>query len=206
MRIGIIGAGNVGGALGTLWAERGHDVVFGLRDPSSGKNDLPAKTRGASVIDAAKHGEVVALATPWGATHQAIESAGPLAAKIVIDCTNPLLPNLAGLAVGLTTSAAEQVAAWAKGARVVKCFNTIGAQNFSNPRFKDGVASMFYCGDDAGAKQTVRELGAELGFDMVDTGPLTQARYLEPLAMLWISMAYAYGKGPDMGFRLLRGR
>ena len=99
-------------------------------------------------------------------------------AKVVVDCTNPLLPNLGGLAVGQTTSAGEEVAKAARGARVVKCFNTIGAQNFSNPKFGDQPASMFLCGDDDGAKATVSKLGGELGFDMVDVGPLVQARLL----------------------------
>jgi 8-hydroxy-5-deazaflavin:NADPH oxidoreductase len=204
MNIGIIGAGNVGGALGRLWAERGHEVCFGLRDPRDSKAPDGARMRRADVPGAARFGEVVAFATPWQATLEAVKSAGDLSGKVVVDCTNPLLPNLAGLAVGLTTSGGEEVAKAATGARVVKCFNTVGAQNFSNPRFGDQAVSMFVCGDDESAKATVSQLGAELGFDMVDTGPLAQARLLEPLAMLWISMAYKYGRGPNMGFQLLR--
>jgi 8-hydroxy-5-deazaflavin:NADPH oxidoreductase len=87
---------------------------------------------------------------------------------------------------------------------VVKAFNTIGALHMTNPWFGDQRASMFFCGDDATAKQTVAALAEALGFEPVDAGPLTQARLLEPLAMLWISMAYAYGRGPNIAFRLLR--
>ncbi len=204
MKIGIIGAGNVGGTLGKLWAAKGHEVCFGLRDAHQGKAPEGERIQRADVPGAAAFGDVVVFATPWDGTLAAVKAAGDLAKKIVIDCTNPLLPQLAGLAVGHTTSAAEEVAKAAPGARVVKCFNTIGAQNFANPRFGDQVASMFVAGDDTEAKAVVARLGAELGFDIVDTGPLKQARLLEPLAMLWISMAYVYGQGPNIGFKLLR--
>ena len=93
----------------------------------------------------------------------------------------------------------------AGGARVVRAFNTIGAQHMTDPRFGDQRATMFLCGNDLAAKQAVSTLAPDLGFEPVDTGPLTQARLLEPLAMLWISMAYAYGgQGPKIAFKLLR--
>ena len=210
MKIGIIGSGNVGGALGTLWAAKGHDVVFGVRDTSDPKlqellKSTKGKARAASVNDAASSAEIVVFATPWPATHDAINSAGSLAGKIVVDCTNPLLPDLSGLVLGTNNSAGEEVGRWAKGAKVVKAFNTIGAGNFGSPRFGSENASMFICGDDASAKAAVSKLAAELGFDVVDAGPLTAARLLEPLAMLWIHLAYKQGLGPSgHAFKLLR--
>ena len=86
----------------------------------------------------------------------------------------------------------------------MKAFNSIGYTNFANPVFKGEKASMFYCGDDAGAKLIVAELGNQLGFDMVDSGPLSQSRWLEAMAMLWISMAFKYGGNQRSAFRLLR--
>ncbi len=210
MKIGVIGAGNVGGALGKLWAGKGHEIVFGVRDPAgSAHQDVlksaNGKARAASVRDAAAFGEVVVLATPWQATESAVKSAGRLEGKILIDCTNPLAPDLSGLVIGTNTSAGEEVAKWAKGAKVVKAFNTIGAQSFGDPRFGSETASMFICGDDASAKSTVVRLAGELGFDVVDTGPLIAARWLEPLAMLWIHLAYKQGLGPTgHAFKLLR--
>jgi len=106
--------------------------------------------------------------------------------------------------VGLTTSAAEEIAKLIPAAHVVKCFNTLGASNFANPEFGGERASMFFCGDDASAKLTVAELGKQLGFDMVDAGPLLQARTLEPMALLWITMAMKYGGSTRSAFRLLR--
>jgi len=209
VKIGIIGAGNVGGTLGRAWAAKGHAVVFGARDPRGPKvQELVKATAGtaraATPAEAAAHGEVVLLATPWAAAQAALRGAGDLTGKILIDATNPLRPDLSGLTLGHTTSAAEEVARWAPGAKVVKAFNTIGAQHMANPRFGTQSASMLICGDDAAAKKAVLALAEVLGFDPVDAGPLTQARLLEPLAMLWISLAYAYGHGADIAFKLLR--
>lgn len=210
MKIAIIGAGNVGGTLGTAWAAKGHDVVFGVRDPREAKvqellRATGGKARAASVREAAAAAELVLLATPWGAAQDALRAAGDLKGKILVDATNPLKPDFSGLALGHTTSAGEEVARWAPGARVVKAFNTIGAQHMTDPRIAGQRPSMFVCGDDPAAKQTVAGLAEALGFEPVDAGPLTQARLLEPLAMLWISLAYAHGLGTNIGFRLLRG-
>src|SRR5262249_48773928 len=98
-----------------------------------------------------------------------------------------------------------EVARWAPGARVVKAFNTIGAQHMTDPRVGGERASMFLCGDDADARRIVAQLAETLGFEPVDAGPLRQARLLEPLALLWISLAYAHGQGPDIAFKLRRG-
>ena len=209
MKIGIIGAGNIGGTLGRAWAAKGHEVVFGVRDPRGPKvqelvKATGGKARAASPAEAAAHGEVVLLATPWAAAQAALRGAGDLTGKILVDATNPLRPDLSGLTLGHTTSAAEEVARWAPGAKVVKAFNTIGAQHIANPRFGTQSASMLICGDDLAAKKTVLLLAESLGFDPVDAGPLRQARLLEPLAMLWISLAYAYGHGADIAFKLLR--
>jgi 8-hydroxy-5-deazaflavin:NADPH oxidoreductase len=123
----------------------------------------------------------------------------------IIICTNPLASDFSGLVVGTNDSAGEEVARWAKGAKVVKAFNTIGAPNFANPRFGAENASMFICGDDASAKSAVGKLAAELGLDVVDTGPLSASRWLEPLAMLWIHLAFKQGLGPTgHAFKLLR--
>jgi 8-hydroxy-5-deazaflavin:NADPH oxidoreductase len=147
---------------------------------------------------------VVVMATPWEATQAAIQKAGDLTGKVLLDCTNPLLPDLSGLALGTTTSAGEQVAAWAPKARVVKIFNTTGYGNMANPVYGNDRNTMFYCGDDAAAKQVARELAAGLGFDPIDAGPLTQARLLEPLALLWITLALKQGLGMNIAWKLMR--
>lgn len=208
MKIGIIGAGNVGSALGTGWVRAGHAVMFGVRNPADKKVQgllslLGAKAQAASVADAAQFGEVIVLATPWTAAQDAISQMGDLSGKVLFDCTNPLKPSLDGLTVGLDSSGGEQVAEWAKGAKVVKIFNTTGADNMAKPQYGETKLTMLYCGDDASAKETAAKLAADIGFDPVDTGPLKQARLLEPLALLWISLAFG-GLGRDFAFNLIR--
>lgn len=207
--IAVLGAGNVGASLARVWAAAGHDVSFGLPNPQSEKAQaavkaLAQKVRAATNKDAVLPARVVALCVPWPQAQEAIRSSGDLTGKVLIDCTNPLASDLSGLAIGLTTSAAEQVAGWALGAKVVKAFNTIGAANFGNAQFGSEKADGYYCGDDAGAKATVRELVAAAGLDPVDVGPLRNARLLEPLAMLWIDLAVNQRQGVNHAFKLLR--
>jgi predicted dinucleotide-binding enzyme len=201
MKIAIIGAGRVGLSLGGGWVRKGHEVVFGVRDPG-GKQ--PSIGRTATIPEAVGSAETVVLATPWDAAGPALQAAGSVAGKIVVDCTNPILPGLAGLAVGTTESAAERLAALVPDARLVKAFNTTGSGNMERPRYGDHALTMFVCGDDADAKRVVSGLAEDLGFAPVDTGSLVAARYLEPLAMLWIHLAYRQGFGPDIALQFLR--
>lgn len=209
MKIAMIGAGNVGGTLGSRWAKLGHEVLFGVRDKGSLKAQYILKSFGdlvkvVSIKEAAAGGEVVVLATPWPAAQSALAAAGNLQGKIVVDCTNPIAEGLKGLSIGQTTSAGERVAEWAKGARVVKAFNTTGTNNMADPVYGSQRISMLICGDDKEAKQTVAKLAEELGFEVSDAGPLESARYLEPLAMLWIQLAFKQGFGPNFAFRIVR--
>jgi predicted dinucleotide-binding enzyme len=209
VKIGIIGAGSVGGTLGKGWAKKGHQVYFGVRKPQDQETlDLLKEAgngaKAGSPAEAAAFGEVVVFATPWPATEAAMKSAGDLSGKIVIDCTNPLKADLSGLELGHTTSGAEQVAAWARGAKVVKAFNTTGSNNMAAPVIQGIPTVMFVCGDDQPAKSSVLRLASDLGFDVVDAGPLTQARLLEPWALLWISLAVKSSLGREFGFALLR--
>jgi predicted dinucleotide-binding enzyme len=146
---------------------------------------------------------VVLFAVPWTAAEEVLTSVGPLSGKVLIDITNAFGPS-GDLALGHTTSTAEQVARWAPGAKVAKAFNGIHYEQLDQRPYGDQAASLFFCGDDAEAKHVVAQLGAELGLDPVDCGPLASARLLEPLAMLWIFLAFRAGMGPDIAFRLLR--
>ena len=209
MKIAIIGTGNVGGVLGRRWAQAGHSVIFGSRTPSSVKvNELlkscGAEVTAASIAGAVAAAEVVVLATPWGVTGEVVKAGGDWRGKIVLDTINPLAQDLSGLTLGCTTSAAEMIAGWAHGARVVKAFNSTGAGNMADPSYGDQAATMFICGDDDAAKRTAGELAVQLGFEVVDAGPLVMARALEPLALLWISLAYGAGLGPNIAFRLMK--
>ncbi|MFN8588175.1 MAG: NAD(P)-binding domain-containing protein [Candidatus Eisenbacteria bacterium] len=202
MKIAIIGAGNVGRALGEGWTRAGHAVVYGVRDAAKAAAALPGAAL-AAPAEAARGADVVVLTVPFAALEATVGSLGDLAGKVVLDATNPVGAGIrTSLAPG--DSGAKRVAAAAPGARVVKAFNTTGFNVMANPRFGGEAAGMFVAGDDAAAKQVACSLAADLGFEPVDAGPLAQAELLEQLAMLWISMAIAHGHGREMAFRLVK--
>jgi predicted dinucleotide-binding enzyme len=212
MKLAIIGAGNVGGALGTAWAQKaGHDIVFGVRDLKADKTQsllkaIGPKARAATAADAAASADVLVLATPWPATEAAIRSMGNLKGKILLDATNPLTrgPDGIGLEIGHVISGGEKVQGWATGASVFKTLNTTGFNNMANPMFHGVKSVMFVAGDDAANKPKVMGLVGELGFEAIDAGPLRNARLLEAHAMLWIDLALARGQGRDFAFGILR--
>lgn len=199
----------MGGALGAGWADKGHQVVFGSRNPEAehvrrqvekSQGKVPALPSPQAVRSA----DVVVLATPWQGAQKALAAAGDLAGKVLIDCINPLTEDFRHLDVGHTTSAAEQIAQWAPGAKVVKAFNSVSAGAMADPWFDGENATMLYCGDDEDAKSVVRRLAEDLGFDAYDAGPLSIARYLEPFAMLYIKLAIKEGWGGNCAFKILR--
>jgi 8-hydroxy-5-deazaflavin:NADPH oxidoreductase len=155
-----------------------------------------------AVADAARQAEVMLLAVPWPEVPNAIQSLGPLQGKIVIDATNPLTAALE-LAIGHDDSAGETIGRLAKGARVVKAFNTTGAENMSRARDFSARPVMLVAGDDADAKKTVQKLAADIGFEPVDAGPLSASRLLEPMAMQWIKLALG-GLGTNFAYAFVR--
>lgn len=191
-RIAIMGDGNVGSALARGLQRAGHEVR------SVGKD------KGA-MREAASWGEVVVLAVPFGAIDDVVREVGDaLAGKTVVDVTNALDTSM-NLAVGFTTSGAEELQKKLPEARVVKAFNTVFAQHMDSGRLGDKPLTAFVAADDAGAKKTALELARGIGFDAVDAGPLKNARLLEPFAFFNIQLGYALGMGTQIGFKLLRG-
>ena len=212
MKIAIIGAGNVGGSLGTAWAKKaGHEILFGVREPNAEKTQalvrgIGGKARAGVPAEAAAAGDFIVLTVPWPAAEAAIRSMGNLASKILLDATNPLAmgPDGLGLEIGHSISAGEQVQGWASGASVFKTLNTTGFGNMADPVFHGTKSVMFVAGDDAANKPKVVALVADLGFDVIDAGPLRNARLLEAHAMLWIDLALKRGLGRDWAFARIR--
>jgi predicted dinucleotide-binding enzyme len=148
--------------------------------------------------------DILLLASPWPATEEMIRSAGDLSGKVLIDATNPFKPDLSGMTSDIVTSGGELVASWAKGAKVVKAFNSIGFPIMDNPAFGDARAVLLYCGDDGQAKAQVHQLAADLGFQPQDLGPLSLSAALEYTALTWVTLAFKQGFGPQFAFQLLR--
>ncbi len=210
MKIGVLGAGNVGGTLGRIWADKGHSVMFGVQNPADMKTaallaQAGENARAATVAEAAAFGEVIALTVPWGAVEEVLNSAGDLSGKVLLDCANPNFaadpkePQPAHL-----NSGAEQVAALAPRARVVKIFNTTGWENMADPHYGSERVTMLFAGDDEQAKAVAAQLAQEIGFEPVDVGPLRFAHHLEVLAQLWGQLAYGQNLGRDIAFHLMR--
>jgi 8-hydroxy-5-deazaflavin:NADPH oxidoreductase len=189
-KIGIIGNGNVGGALARGLKRAGHEVRAVGKAPGA-------------IRDTAGWGEVVILAVPFGAIDDVVKTAGEgLGGKTVIDVTNALDANM-NLVVGFTTSGAEELQKKLPRSRVVKAFHTVFAQHMDTGRLGDRPLSTFVASDDASAKATVLQLARDIGFDAVDAGPLKNARLLEPFAFLNIQLGYVLEMGTQIGFKLL---
>ena len=203
MKISILGAGNVGMALARALLRAGQPVTLGVPDPARYAEAVAALGAQATLTtgdEAVERGELVILAVPYAAALAIAEARDDWQGRVVVDATNPLAPGLAGLVVGTTTSGAEQIAERAREARVVKAFNTTGAENMADSRYAQGQPMMPVAGDDAAAREQVLALATLIGFDALDMGPLSAARYLEPLAMVWIHLAFKQGQGRRFAF------
>lgn len=213
MRVGILGTGEVGKALGKGFVTLKHEVKMGSRSADhegmhTWVKESGPRASGGTFADAAKFGELVVLATLGVANEKAIRTAGPknFEAKVVIDATNPL--DFSGgfpprLSVGHKDSAGEQVQRLLPGAHVVKAFNTVGSVHMFQPSFPGGPPDMFICGNDAGAKERVARILKDFGWGTVDVGGIEGSRYIEPMCMVWVLYG-ARTNGWNHAFRLLR--
>jgi 8-hydroxy-5-deazaflavin:NADPH oxidoreductase len=211
MKIGIIGAGNVGQQLAADLSKLGHETVIGTRDTSKlaeFKEKNPQISIG-SFAEAAAQPDLIMLATNWAGTQNALELAGieQLKGKTVVDITNPLdfSSGKPALALGFNTSAGEMVQSWLPNAHVVKALNSITAFAMLNPKeFIGGEPDMFIAGNDSDAKKQVSSLLESVGWGIVDLGDITQSRLIEPLALIWITIGFQSNwTKVNHGFKLL---
>ena len=191
MKVGIIGKGNVGTAIAKGLTGKGYEIKFGHRDPKE------------PVAEAAKWGEIIVLAVPYLAISDAVKEIGSYAdGKTLLDVTNVLGAN-GDLAIGFNTSGAEELQKKLPKAHVAKAFNTVFAKNQSTGRVGNEQLTLFVAADDSKAKQTVMQLGRDIGFKPVDAGHLSASRYLEPMGMFMINLAFQMGMGTDIGYKLV---
>ena len=194
MKVGILGSGQVAQTLGAGFLAHGHEVTLGTRDASkleewSGQNP---GVRVGSFSDAAGFGDLVVLAVKGSAAADVLAAADPanLAGKPVIDTTNPLAdaPPANGVLsffTNLDESLMERLQRDVPDARFVKAFNSVGSGRMVDPDFAAGRPTMFICGNDDHAKQTVKGILYQFGWDTEDMGGVEAARAIEPLAILW---------------------
>jgi predicted dinucleotide-binding enzyme len=145
------------------------------------------------------------LAVPYENVVDAVKEIGVMAdGKVLIDVTNAVTDDW-GLAIGFSTSAAEELQKKLPKTRVVKAFNTVFAANQSTGKVGKEQLTFFVAADDAAAKVTVMQLGKDIGFEPVDAGPLKSARYLESMAVLLMNLAFVLGMGANIGYKLVKG-
>lgn len=189
--IALIGTGNVGAALGRRFAEQGHTVVYGSRNPSAADVAELVRLTGHGAVAlapaaAAARSRIVVVAVPWTAAEEVVRSLGDLSGKIIVDPTNPRVQAADGFAdyPPLPDSNAERIARLAPDADVVKAFSTLGAETMLDPSVAKHPVTIPLVGDDRAAKEVIAALVREMGLEPVDVGPLRHARVIEGLHYL----------------------
>jgi predicted dinucleotide-binding enzyme len=205
VRISVIGSGNVGSAIARAAKRTGHEVTVAAVD--AGELEALGKKLGVAtttdVASAGSHAEIVALAVPYGAVSDvASQLADSVAGKIVIDATNPLASDSSGLAT-VERSDAELLQEELPDARVVKAFNTVFAANQDKAEVDGVQLDGFVASDDSAAKAVVSRFLEQIGYRVIDAGPLRAARYLEAMAFLNISLNAANGWPWRTGWKLI---
>jgi len=208
LRIGILGSGLMGSKLGTIWARAGHQVVFSYAR-SARKLQRLAKAAGKNATagtpaEAVRDADVVLLAVHWSRVDDVLGQAGELEGKVIVTCSLPMNDDDTALVLGHTTSGAEELARRVPQALVVAAFGTVPSEvlfDVFKRKRRAKRASLVYCGDDARSKKVVARLIADTGFDPVDAGPLSTARYTEPFTLLVARLAYEGDTGPELAYR-----
>lgn len=185
----IIGTGSMGAAIAARIAKAGHTVEVVGRDPAKARA-LADRLVGAATTGtygAVPAGDLVILAVPYGSAAAVLSDYGAaLEAKIIIDVSNPVAPDLSGLVTAPGTSGAQEIAKGAPaGAHVVKAFNTL----FGHVLAREGRRDVFIAADDTAAKARVSSFVESLGLRAFDVGELRMAQSLESLGWLMINLA-----------------
>jgi len=201
MKIGILGAGNIGGTIGKQWAKAGHDIMFGVRTPESDAvktllNSIDGTASADTLSNAIAFGEAILIAIPGKTVEQVIiDNANAFAGKIIIDAANnmrqPVMNNLSVIQ--------EHV----PDAKIYRAFNSLGWENFAQPEINGEVIDLFYCGTEGDTKAIMESLIQDVGLRPIYIGNLDTALLIDMLTSLWGSLAYGQGKGRRLGFKLI---
>lgn len=208
MKVGIVGAGKMGSGFARCISEAGHEVLLTTKQLDHAETVAKQIAPKAKVVVPGNVGngaDIIILATPASESANALRACGYIKEKIILDIANPTNADMTGLTVGLTTSFAEELSRAFPEIKVVKAFNTVFPHILlDGPYFGlDTHASTFYCGDDEDAKKIIRQLIESMGFGAIEAGPLSNARYLEPMGMLMMWLRFAGGRGTDISLNLV---
>jgi 8-hydroxy-5-deazaflavin:NADPH oxidoreductase len=211
MRVGILGSGLMGAKLGTIFARAGHEVVFSYARSNDKLKKLAREAKGnaraGTPAEAAKDADTLLLAVHWSRIDDVLKHAGDLSNKVILTCSLPMDAGNTKLVIGTTNSGAEELAKKVPRAHVVCAFNTVPSEVlfgvFEAKRKKDRP-SLVCCGDHKQSKSVAAELIRDVGFDPIDAGPLSIARYTEPFALLVAQLAYEGEGGPELAYRFER--
>jgi len=214
MKIGILGTGDVGRAIGSGFVALGHEVKLGARSAGHEKamawaGEMGARASQGTFADAARFGELIVFATLGVANPEVVKAAGAdtFAGKVVIDATNPLdfskgFPP--DLALKGNDSGGEALQRLLPKAKVVKAFNIVPNALMFRPEVPGGPPDMFIAGDDAAAKATVMAILAEFGWPTVyDFGGIAASRWLEAMCIAWV-LSVAPSGNWRQAFKLLK--
>lgn len=204
MNIAIIGTGNVGGALATKWAQKGHQIFLGVNDPGNfkGKELLNnPNTSVYSVKEAVQKAEVVLIATPATAAAEVARSLGDTTGRIIIDAMNVVM----GRGPAGFTNTSDAILAHTQTRDVVKCFNTTGFNNMEDPVYNGVAIDVFVAGDSIKGKEAAIQLAKDAGFaECYNVGGNDRFQLMEQFAFFWINLAMMQGLGREIGFKLLK--
>jgi len=211
MRVGILGSGLMGGALGSMFARAGHDVVFSYshsdRKLKRLARDAQRRARAGTPAEAARDADALLLAVHWRRVNDVLRQAGDVSGKVIVSCSLPMNADDTRLVVARTSSGAEALAKKIRRAKIVSAFGTVPSEVLRGvfaARRRASRPSLLYCGDDDSAKAVAATLIHDVGFEPVDAGPLRIARYLEPFSLLMAQLAYEGDGGPEVAYRFDR--
>ncbi len=204
MKIAIIGTGNVGGALATKWAKKGHEIYLGVRDTNNfkGKELLANPNTVVLAIEYAVNvSDIILLSTPATATVEVVKSLGNTTGKIIIDAMNVVMGRGPQGYKHTTDAILENT----QSKDVVKCFNTTGANNMQNPNYGDLALDLFVAGDSEKGKKAAIQLAKDAGFaECYNIGGNDKFELMEQFAWFWINLAMFQGQGREIGFKLMK--
>jgi len=202
MNIAIIGTGNVGGALATQWAKKGHNIHLGVKNKDQFKGSELLKNANTSVFsikEAIELSDIILIATPPTAIFDIVEEMGDVSGKVIIDSTNSVMKSPEPFKTVFHMLAEKT------NAEVVKCFNSTGFENMKDPVYHGEGIDMFMAGDSEKAKEVARQLALDCGFGSCwDFGKSDKVELLEKFALSWINLAIMQGHGRNIAFKVVR--